>query len=130
MEKLRREPVIVTISETGERLASGVNELIDRHGCGSFLSLKGHPTWSSLVFGEANGTSVYDIKTLWMQEILARGVLSVGTHNLSYAHSAEDVDRLLDVYDEVFPILRAAIEQKRVRQYLRCKPLGPLFNVR
>jgi glutamate-1-semialdehyde 2,1-aminomutase len=57
-------------------------------------------------------------------------VLSVGTHNLSYAHSAEDIDGLLNVYDEVFPILRTAVEERRIRQYLRCEPLVPLFRVR
>ena len=44
-------------------------------------------------------------------------------HNISYAHRDEDVDGLSDVYDEVFPILREAVENRAIRQYLKCEPL-------
>jgi glutamate-1-semialdehyde 2,1-aminomutase len=65
-----------------------------------------------------------------MQEILARGIISVGSHNVSYAHRDTDVDKLLSAYDEIFPLLREAVENRAVRQYLRCEPLVPLFRVR
>ena len=81
-------------------------------------------------FRDARGNSQWDTKTLFMQEVLARGVLAYGTHNLSYAHSDADIDRLLAVYDEVFPILRAAALEGRMSELLRCKPLEPLFRVR
>ena len=35
-----------------------------------------------------------------------RGILTLGTHNISYAHSNEDIDRLLQVYDEVLAVPR------------------------
>jgi glutamate-1-semialdehyde 2,1-aminomutase len=130
LEKLRREPVVETLAATGERLIAGVNELIVRHSCQSFLSIRGHPSWTFLAFGEVQGVSVDEVKTLWMQEILARNILSVGTHNVSYAHSAADVEGLLNVYDEVFPILREAVEAKSVKHFLRCEPLVPLFRLR
>ena len=65
-----------------------------------------------------------------VQEVLARGILSLGTHNVTYAHTDDDVDRLLRVYDKVFPILREAVEEGAMTQYLRCPPLQPLFRVR
>jgi glutamate-1-semialdehyde 2,1-aminomutase len=71
-----------------------------------------------------------EIKTLFMQETLARGILTLGTHNMSYAHSEADVDKLMQVYDEVFPLLRDAVDNRSLRQYLRCTPLQPLFKVR
>ena len=65
-----------------------------------------------------------------MQELFERGILAYGTHNISYAHSEADVDRLLAVYDEVFPLLRAGAIDGRISQLLRCNPLEPLFRVR
>ena len=47
-----------------------------------------------------------------------------------YAHDASDVEKLLAVYDEVFPLLRDAVENRSIRQLLRCAPLQPLFKVR
>jgi glutamate-1-semialdehyde 2,1-aminomutase len=40
------------------------------------------------------------------------------------------VDGLSDVYDQVFPILREAVENRAIRQYLKCEPLQPLFRLR
>jgi glutamate-1-semialdehyde 2,1-aminomutase len=76
------------------------------------------------------GVSTWHIKTLWMQEMLARGVLSVGTHNISFAHSEGDIAHLLQAYDAVLPLIRVAVAEKNVRDYLRCVPLEPLFRVR
>ncbi len=130
LAKLNREPVIKTMATRGQRLLEGVAERIERHGVGALLSTSGHPTWTFLSFCDANGVSLWEIKTLWMQEIMARGVLSFGTHNVSFAHEEADVDHLLAVYDEVFPILREAVYGENFARYLRCKPLQPLFRVR
>jgi glutamate-1-semialdehyde 2,1-aminomutase len=48
---------------------------------------------------------------------------------MSYAHSDEDVQRLLDAYDEVLEILKTAVGGK-LEQLLVCKPLEPLFKIR
>ena len=69
-------------------------------------------------------------KTLFMQEMLARGILTLGTHNMSYAHSDADIEKTLAAYDEVFPLLKEAVDGGRLDKMLRCAPLKPLFKVR
>jgi glutamate-1-semialdehyde 2,1-aminomutase len=49
---------------------------------------------------------------------------------VSFAHGNAEVDHLLAVYDEVFPLLREAVYGGHFAQYLRCEPLRPLFRVR
>ena len=71
-----------------------------------------------------------EAKTLLMQELLARGILWIGTHNLNYAHTQADITQLLEAYDQTFPILRRAIDTGRPQDYLRCDPLQPLFKIR
>jgi glutamate-1-semialdehyde 2,1-aminomutase len=129
MKKIATEPVIDTMRERGQQLFDGVNERLNKHGT-DFLSLSGHPAWSFLNFADAPGATSWEIKTLWLQEIFERGILSLGTHNISYSHSREDIDRLLAVYDEVLPFVANAVRNKAVRQYLRCEPLVPLFRLR
>jgi len=130
MQKLKREPVVDTLRRRGSRILDGVRKLIQEHEVHAFLSASGHPSWSFLNFNDSDGTSSWEIKTLWLQEVLQRGILSLGTHNLSLAHTDADVDRLLQVYDEVFPLLRDAVRNRAVRQYLKCDPLQPLFRLR
>ena len=44
-------------------------------------------------------------KLRFMQECIAQGILIIDSHNLTYSHSEEDIDRLLLAYDEILPNL-------------------------
>ena len=130
IDKMRREDVTATLAARGTQVLEGTQALIDRHGCGHFLSVAGHPSWSFLVIADQPEASQFELKTLFLQEVFARGILTVGSHNISYAHSEKDVDRLLEVYGEVFPLMRDALARGEVVSALRCEPLKPLFRVR
>lgn len=130
MRALRRRDVTGRLAATGAIIISEVERLIARHECGDFLSIAGHPSWSFLLIAETPGEHPLALKTLFLQEIFVRGVLTLGTHNISWAHDADDVARLIAAYDEVFPLLRRTRADDRVADALRCAPLEPLFKVR
>ncbi|MHB8917540.1 MAG: aminotransferase class III-fold pyridoxal phosphate-dependent enzyme [Desulfocucumaceae bacterium] len=130
MNKLQREPVIETIKTQGMKVVNGVRALIDRCRVSHIFSVSGHPSWSFLTIKDCQPYSQWQIKTLFLQETLVRGILTLGTHNISYSHSDADLARLLDVYEEVFPIVRDAVDGRSLEKLLRCRPLEPLFRVR
>jgi glutamate-1-semialdehyde 2,1-aminomutase len=49
---------------------------------------------------------------------------------MSYAHTAKDIEQLLLVYDEVFKLIRHAVDDGVLYEMLRAEPLVPLFKVR
>lgn len=130
LSKLQREPVVATLRQRGERLMAGLRDLLADDGIGEIFSLSGHPAWSFLLPRDAGGCSQWQIKTLFLQEMLARGILTLGTHNLSYAHQDADIDRLLATYAEVLPLITRAVHDGTLTRQLRCQPLEPLFKVR
>ncbi|HEY0052926.1 MAG TPA: aminotransferase class III-fold pyridoxal phosphate-dependent enzyme, partial [Caulobacteraceae bacterium] len=130
MDKLEREPVVETMAARGGEVLAGTQGLIDRHGLGGVLSVSGHPSWSFLAIADQPGATSFEIKTLFMQEVFARGVLAYGTHNMSYAHGEAEVQALLAAYDEVFAVIGNALAEGEVVKRLRCEPLKPLFKVR
>lgn len=130
INKLQREPVIQTMTARGEAILTDVQALIDRYDIGHIFSLSGHPTWSFLLIKDIAPYSQWQIKTLFLQEMFARGILTLGTHNLSYGHAETDVHSLLAVYEEVLPLIGALVDNKELESYLRCQPLEPLFKVR
>lgn len=130
MDKLKREPVIKTMTTRGEQLRSSVIALIEKHQLNDWLGFAGHPTWSFLTLKDAPGCSMWESKTLLMQELLARGILWFGTHNMSYAHTETDIHKIVTAYDEIFPMLHQAITKGNPAEFLRCEPLKPLFKVR
>jgi glutamate-1-semialdehyde 2,1-aminomutase len=128
--KLRTQPVVQTLRARGETLIAGTRRIIEQALLNDVFAVSGDPTWSFFNIRDARGATAFEIKTLWMQEILQRGILSVGTHNLSYAHSPADVDTLLGVYAEVLPAIGQVLDQGTLNAALRCEPLVPLFKVR
>lgn len=130
IDKMRREPVLGTIHRRGQTVLDGVTERVAAHGVDGFCSVSGHPAWSFFTIGDAPPYSAFELKTLYLQEMFARGILIIGSHNMSYAHSDADVAALLAAYDEVLPILRAAVDQGDLLDRLHCEPLKPLFKVR
>jgi glutamate-1-semialdehyde 2,1-aminomutase len=59
-----------------------------------------------------------------------RGVLTLGSHNLSFSHSKEDIDKLLDTYQVVLPMVKKRIKQQDLLENIQGDILKPLFKVR
>lgn len=130
MKKIKREPVTKTMKERGQQLLDGVQALIEKHDIGHTLSIGGHPAWTFLGFKDSPDYNQFEIKTLFLQEIFRRGVISIGSHTLNYSHTPEDVKKILSVYDQTFPTLQEAITKKRLGDFLIAEPLQNLFRVR
>lgn len=130
LSKLQREPVVETMKSQGAKLVAGVKQRIDQYGLSRILSISGDATWSFLLFKDTERYTQWQFKTLFLQEVFSRGILSIGTHNMSYAHSDEDIHRLLAVYDEVFPMIKQAVSEGSLERMLHCAPLEPLFRLR
>jgi len=130
LAKLRREPVLATIHARGEQLLQGLARLIDRHHAAAFAAVSGHPAWPFFRLSDCDPYTALELRTLYLQEMFARGILVNGGHNLSYAHSEADIDALLAAYDEILPLLVAAVGKHDLHERLHCAPLQPLFRVR
>jgi glutamate-1-semialdehyde 2,1-aminomutase len=130
MTKLQQEPVIETMRSQGQKVVTGVKNLIERCQVRHILSISGNPTWSFLLIKDVPPYSQWQIKTLFLQEVFARGILTLGSHNISYSHSDDDIEKLLAIYEDVFLILQDAIDNCVLEKYLKCQSLEPLFKVR
>lgn len=130
IEKLEKNAVIPHLYSQGEKVMRGVGEEIKAQGLEKVFSLSGNPTWSFLTVADAGGYSQWQIKTLFLQEMFMRGILMLSTHNISFAHSDEDIRKLLSAYREVLREIREGVEAKTLEKKLLTKPLEPLFKIR
>jgi len=130
LTKLRREPVLETLSARGQIVIDRLSVLIRQCGMEDTFSVSGHPSWCFFNIRDARSATAFEIKTLWMQEMIQRGILCLGSHNMSYAHSENDVQLLINAYSEALPLIGNALDHGLVKKILRCAPLTPLFKVR
>jgi len=130
IKEMEKKKVIQSIWQKGGYLQARTNRLLKQNDLDLIIKVQGKPCWQVFIIKPANGYSDLEIKTFIQQEVLAAGILWYGQHNISYAHSQADLDRLLGVYKKVFPELKRLIEEKQLRQHLKGKPITNIFKVR
>ncbi|MCD9023666.1 aminotransferase class III-fold pyridoxal phosphate-dependent enzyme [Cohnella silvisoli] len=130
IKKMEEKPVIPALHSKGRKVVDGLTALIRKYELEQTLSVAGSSVWSFLVIQDTAEYSSWEIKTFYLQEMLARGILTVGSHNISFAHSDSDIETLLGAYDEVLHDIKRAITERNLAHRLRCRPLEPLFKIR
>ena len=130
IDKMRREPVIETLWRNGEQLGRSVDSLIIGHGLEDVIQLRGWAPWKLLSFTDHANGSAQAVKTMLIYELAARGVLSLGSHNMCYAHTPEDLERTKAAYAGVFGAIRDALDSGNLDKTLKVPVIEPVFQVR
>ena len=130
LEKIKKEKVLEHLNKLGMYLHKELDQLLIKLDVESFVSYTGHPSWSFLIFKDQDNATSWELKTFFMQEMFKRGIFTIGAQTLSYAHTKEDMNKLLHAYKEVFSIMKDYIERNVLQDKLDCEPLKPLFSVR
>jgi len=127
---IRDDDVIEHMHNIGEKILTGVEKLLLKHKANELFEITGHPSWTILTIKDTIDFTSWEIRTLFLQEMFRRGILISGSHNISYSHNEEDVDKLLSVYNEVFPLIVNATSKKTLFDLLEAEVLVPLFKIR
>src|SRR3954468_562492 len=120
------EPVIETLYRQGERLKDGVEAVARGHGIQDYLQVFGRPC--NLVFGTKgpDGTASQAYRTLFMQELIARGILAP-SFVVSYSHMDDDIDQTIDAVDGAAAVYARALNDG-TEPYLVGPPVKPVFR--
>jgi len=121
IDVLREHQVPAHLERQGTRLREGYDELARTLGL----------AWTKCVgLGARTLVTFPDLptKSLAQQELLKRGVLWGGFHNVSFSHGDAEVDHTLAAWREVLPIVARAVESGTVASALRGEPVEPVFR--
>ena len=120
--------VVDQLWATGRRLRDGFNVLAQEFGIGSRALCLGLSPRTSTVFKDDSGAVSLELKSLFQQECLKRGVLFLGGHNVCYSHSAADIERTLMVYRTAMEICAVAINEGDILERLEGDPVQRVFR--
>lgn len=126
IEYMRKNDVQRVIAEKGKRLREGYNKIASSLGM-TYTSCSGFDCRTIMTFDASAGNPL-EMKSLVQQEMIKRGVLWGGFHNVSFSLTEDDIDHILASYAEVLPILKNAVETGNVRELLRGEPVSPVFR--
>jgi glutamate-1-semialdehyde aminotransferase len=114
------------LAKQGNKLKVGYNKIAKELGM-SYTKCSGFDCRTIMTFDASVGNPL-EMKSLVQQEMIKRGILWSGFHNISFSHSDADIEYTLKAYREVLPILKKAVEENNVKGYLRGEPVEPVFR--
>jgi len=111
MDVFENEPVIAHNHAIGDRFITGVKQILALRGLEDYFQLTGF-NWSvGLLVKGPDKLPNFDYRTLFMQEMIARGILYQGILSPCYSHTPEDIDYMLAAFDESCEVFARALEQ-------------------
>ncbi|MBI5221599.1 MAG: aminotransferase class III-fold pyridoxal phosphate-dependent enzyme [Candidatus Magasanikbacteria bacterium] len=119
IKKLRKKKVFTHLDKIGALVGKGWDKLAKKHGLD--IKVIGPMAIITIEFNYRNSQA---IKTLFIQEMLRRGFLASLSVYLSFAHKEHHIKKYLKSVDEVFGIIKEAIDNKNVEKLLE----GPVAH--
>lgn len=126
IRELRERDVPAHLARLGQRFRDGYNTLAAELGL-DWTRCIGYP-WRSLVTLDPSAGDPLVVKAMLQQEMIARGVLWSGFHNLCFSHDEQALDQVLSAYRDALPVVAAAVNRGIGAADLRGKPLEPVFR--
>ncbi|WKG12177.1 glutamate-1-semialdehyde 2,1-aminomutase [Nocardia sp. PE-7] len=123
----RTEDPVGRMEQAGRALADGVNSVAADLGIADFLQVRGRP--SCLIYRtlDAEGAPSQAFRTLFLQELLVRGVLGQ-SFVTSAAHDSQAIATTVAACAEAAEVYRRAIERGTVDGLLRGRPVAPALR--
>src|SRR3984885_7205289 len=115
------------LAEKGKRLKDGYNTLAEELGIAHYTRCTGYDC-RTLVSFDATAGHPLELKSFVQQEMIKRGILWSGFHNMSFSHTDTDVDYTLAAYREVLGLLKEAVLKGDVAARLKGSPVEPVFR--
>ena len=127
IHEIRERDVTSHLERLGRRLKDGYNALASELGLSGVTACVGFDCRTMVTFDGSAGNPL-ELKSLVQQELLRRGILWQGFHNLSFSHTDAEVDRALEAYDDTLRVLAGGLEQGNVARRLLGAPVEPVFR--
>jgi glutamate-1-semialdehyde 2,1-aminomutase len=127
INELRDKNVPQYLDKKGALMKDGYNQIAIEAGMDVYTRCIGYNCRSMVTFTPEAGNGL-EVKTLMQQEMIKRGVLWAGFHNMCYSHSDEDIAYTLSAYRDIMPIMKEAITSGNVKQYLKGEVLEAVFR--
>ena len=111
----------------GAALAEGVNSAARELGVEEFVAAVGRPSCMVFTTRDNDGRPSQPYRTLFLQELLRRGVLGQ-SFVVSAAHTAADIEHTVQATREALVVYRQALEDGGVERFLVGRPVAPALR--
>lgn len=126
MRFYRDHPVVETLHARGARLRRGIEQVSAARRLSKHVGVISRDCNLLFYTRDANGQPSQPLRTLFMQEMIRRGVIAP-SFVVSYSHSEEDIDRTVEAIDAALGVYARALEDG-AEAHLAGRPVKPVFR--
>lgn len=119
-------PVVSHLSRVGKALNTSLTKLKDEYGV-DWYDLIGHESWMCFQITHHEETV---LKSLLIKYLAEAGVLSIGSHNISYATKEEEIVLIESAYRYAFEKIESDMNFYDSLSEAISNPIMPVFKVR
>lgn len=130
IEEIKEKNAIEHCTKQGGELKDSYNKLAQSFGLTDYTRCIGLPAYNGFYFRDTKGDDSLEMKSLFQQEVIKRGILTIGVHLVCLSHSDEDVEKTLAAYEDAMKVLRQAIGEGNIEKYLEGRKLQPVLRKR
>ncbi|MBC7388417.1 MAG: aminotransferase class III-fold pyridoxal phosphate-dependent enzyme, partial [Opitutaceae bacterium] len=127
IEEFQKYDVIKHLHATGNRIIELCTHLISKHHIENSVTITSSEWMPVFIFKDNNGAASAGYRTLFMQEMIKRGVLFQGSFVPSFSHSEDDIYYFAKAFDESLIVYKEAL-QNGYQKYLTGEVVKPVFR--
>jgi glutamate-1-semialdehyde 2,1-aminomutase len=128
IKEFKKHDMIANNWVKGEALKHRLGQIVSKHGLENSLKLMGYPCLFLLLCLDSAGKPNDALRTLMLQEMIARGVLFQGLFFPTWSHQKLEMDQIAMAFDESCSIYRKAIDLGTTKDLLIGRPAKPVFR--
>ncbi len=127
IQEMKEKDVATALAVKGKILKDGYNHIAEKNNLSAVTTCQGFDCRTIVTFNASAGEPLI-LKSFVQQEMIKRGVLWGGFHNVCFTHTQDDLNHTLQAYEEVLPLLAEAIEKGNIESMLLGKPVEAVFR--
>lgn len=127
IKAFREHQVIKHIWSLGSLFQNGFRTLGKDLQLDKYFDVIGYPCRIGLVFKDQSGAASAAVRTLFMQEMAARGIL-IPYINSTFAHNETHLKQTMEAAHEALIVVQRALAEDAVEKYLEGPAVKPVFR--
>lgn len=126
IQEMKNKNVPSYLREKGKLIKEGYNDIVVKLGL-DYTECIGMDCRTMVTFKEIAADALLQ-KSYVQQELIRKGILWSGFHNISFSHTDEEIFYLLKSYEEILPKLDRAIKTNTLAEKVEGIPVQPVFR--
>lgn len=129
IDKYQSNNIINSLHQKGRLLSDNIRASAIKHNV-EWFNLKGHDSWKIYDITSVNDIDQNIYKTLLIEKLCEKGILTIGSNNINYALTMKDIKIISKSFEEVFEYISYIERKGDIENNISGNKIKPVFKVR